>query len=47
MNRWMPLSFVMNSLNSSIGMKDSYPIEINEAVRDKFKFIYETIKGIE
>ena len=47
MNRWMPLSFVMNSLNRSMGMKDSYPFVINDAVRERLKFIQETIKGLE
>ena len=45
-DRWMPLSFVMNSLNRSMGMKDSYPFVINDAVKDKLKFIHETIKGV-
>lgn len=43
--RWIPLSFVMNSLNRSMGMKDSYPFVINEAVKNKLKFIHETIRG--
>lgn len=44
MERWMPLSFVMNSLNRSMGMKDSYPFVINDAVREKLQFIHDTIK---
>lgn len=43
--RWIPLSFVMNSLNRAMGMKDSYPFVINEAVREKLNFIHETIRG--
>ncbi len=43
--RWIPLSFVMNSLNRSMGMKDSYPFVINEAVKRKLNFIHETIKA--
>jgi hypothetical protein len=43
-NRWIPLSFVMNSLNRSMGMKDSYPFVINEAVKQKLNFIHETIR---
>ena len=31
--RWIPLSFVMNSLNRSMGLKDSYPFVINEEVK--------------
>ncbi len=43
--RWIPLSFVMNSLNRAMGMKDSYPFVINEAVKKKLNFIHETIRG--
>ena len=43
--RWIPLSYVMNSLNRSMGMKDSYPFVINEAVKEKLRFIHETIRG--
>lgn len=43
--RWIPLSFVMNSLNRAMGMKDSYPFVINEAVKQKLNFIHETIRG--
>lgn len=43
--RWMPLSFVMNSLNRSMGLKDSYPFVINEAVKEKLGFIHETIRS--
>ena len=45
MQRWLPLSFVMNSLNRSMGMKDSYPFVINEAVKIKLNFIHETIQA--
>ena len=44
-DRWLPLSFVMNSLNRSMGMKDSYPFVFNEAVKEKLNFIHETIRG--
>ncbi|MEP7375076.1 MAG: putative zinc-binding peptidase [Chitinophagaceae bacterium] len=43
--RWIPLSFVMNSLNRAMGIKDSYPFVINEAVKEKLSFIHETIRG--
>jgi len=43
--RWIPLSFVMNSLNRSMGLKDSYPFVINEEVKMKLNFIHETIRG--
>jgi hypothetical protein len=44
LERWIPLSFVMNSLDRSMGMKDSYPFVINEAVKQKLNFIHETIR---
>jgi len=43
--RWIPLSFLMNSLDRSMGMKDSYPFVINEAAKQKLNFIHETIRG--
>jgi hypothetical protein len=43
--RWLPLSFAMNSLNRSMGMKDSYPFVITEAVKEKLDFIHETIRA--
>jgi len=43
--RWIPLSFVMNSLNRAMGMKDSYPFVINVEVKRKLSFIHETIRG--
>jgi hypothetical protein len=37
----------MNSLNRSMGLKDSYPFVINETVKMKLDFIHETIRGQE
>jgi hypothetical protein len=45
-DRWIPLSFAMNSLNRSMGMKDSYPFVINEPARGKLNFIHEVIRGV-
>jgi hypothetical protein len=44
-DRWVPLSFAMNSLNRSMGMKDSYPFVINESAKEKLNFIHEIIRG--
>ena len=46
-DRWIPLVFAMNSLNRSMGLKDSYPFVINEAVKAKLEFIHEAIRGQE
>ncbi|MEX2567849.1 MAG: putative zinc-binding peptidase [Cyclobacteriaceae bacterium] len=44
-SQWLPLTFVMNSLNRSMGAKDLYPFLINEAVKEKLKFIHEVLNG--
>jgi len=44
MERWIPLTFMMNSLNRSLGLKDSYPFVINEAVKSKMAFIHNIVK---
>ncbi|MFT4155922.1 putative zinc-binding metallopeptidase [Parafilimonas sp.] len=40
---WIPLTFAMNSLNRSMGLKDIYPFVISEAVKNKMKFIHEVV----
>lgn len=40
---WLPLTFAMNSLNRSMGLKDSYPFVISEPVKQKMKFIHEGV----
>lgn len=42
--RWVPLTFAMNSLNRSMGIKDAYPFVINDRVKEKLNFIHETIR---
>ena len=37
---WIPLTFAMNSLNRSMGLKDIYPFVISEPVKQKMKFIH-------
>jgi hypothetical protein len=46
-DRWIPLSFAMNSLNRSMGMKDSYPFVINQSAKEKLNFIHEVIRRAE
>ncbi len=43
-DRWIPLTFVMNSLNRSMGLKDLYPFYISDSVVKKLNFIHRTIK---
>lgn len=43
MELWLPLTFVMNSLNRSMGLHDSYPFIITMPVKEKMKFIHEVV----
>ncbi|MEX2512935.1 MAG: putative zinc-binding peptidase [Cyclobacteriaceae bacterium] len=43
--QWLPLTFVMNSLNRSMGAKDLYPFFINNSVKEKLKFIHHVVNG--
>ena len=40
---WLPLSFMMNSINRSMGLKDLYPFVINLNVKEKLRFIHNVI----
>ncbi len=40
---WLPLTFALNSLNRSMGLRDTYPFFITDAVSQKMKFIHEVI----
>lgn len=40
---WIPLTFVMNSLNRSMGLKDPYPFVITNTVKEKLNFIHNAI----
>ncbi len=44
MNLWLPLTFTMNSLNRSMGLKDAYPFIITPAVVNKLSFIHSLIR---
>ncbi|ULQ51927.1 zinc-binding metallopeptidase family protein [Flavihumibacter fluvii] len=41
---WLPLTFAMNSLNRSMGLKDSYPFMINPAVITKMTYIHKVVR---
>lgn len=40
---WLPVTFVMNSINRSMGEQDLYPFVISEAVKQKLAFIHKVI----
>jgi hypothetical protein len=41
--RWLPLTYVMNNLSRGLGLPDSYPFVLTEPVIAKLRFIYDTI----
>jgi hypothetical protein len=46
MDLWLPLTFTMNSLNRSMGLKDAYPFIITPAVVDKLCFIHGIVTAV-
>lgn len=46
-NQWLPVTFMMNSMNRSMGAKDVYPFVINPPVKEKLRFIHNVIHGKE
>jgi hypothetical protein len=45
LNRWLPLTFALNSLNRSMGLPDLYPFLIPPVVMEKLRFIHEICQG--
>lgn len=45
MREWFALSYIMNSLNRSIGMPDAYPFAMSPAVARKLGFIDQVVKA--
>ena len=43
MARWFPLTYVLNSLNRSLGMPDSYPFTLSPPVIEKLRFVHRVI----
>jgi hypothetical protein len=42
---WFALTYVLNSLNRSIGMPDSYPFKLSTPVLDKLAFVHKVVKA--
>ena len=40
---WFALTYVLNSLNRSIGMPDSYPFTLSTPVLDKLRFVHDVL----
>ncbi len=43
---WLPVRYMMNSLNRSMGLKDAYPIIIPAKVFNKLSFIHDTSQNL-
>ncbi|WP_454721061.1 MULTISPECIES: zinc-binding metallopeptidase family protein [Cupriavidus] len=43
MNRWYPLTYVLNSLNRSLGLADGYPFALSPTVVEKLRFVHEVV----
>ena len=41
--RWYPLTYVLNNLNRGLGLGDSYPFVISLPVAEKLRFVHETL----
>jgi len=41
---WLPLTFAMNSLNRSMGLRDLYPFVISRTIKEKLRFVHEIVK---
>jgi hypothetical protein len=43
LSQWWPLTFALNSLNRSMGVKDPYPFVLSEAAIEKLGFVHSVI----
>jgi hypothetical protein len=41
--RWFPLTYVLNNLNRGLGLPDWYPFVLSEPVIEKLRFVHETV----
>jgi hypothetical protein len=44
LNDWFALTYVLNSLNRSIGMPDSYPFKLSPPVLEKLAFVHQVVR---
>lgn len=43
--RWYPLTYALNSLNRSMGTRDSYPFTLTPPVVDKLRFVHRVVRS--
>ena len=44
-DRWLPLTYALNSINRSMGQPDMYPFVLSPKAIEKLSFVHEVIKG--
>ncbi len=44
-DRWLPLTFALNSLNRSMGHEDAYPFVLAPGVIEKLGFVHRVVRG--
>ena len=42
-DRWFPLTYVLNNLNRGMGLRDAYPFVLPTPVIEKLRFIHDII----
>jgi hypothetical protein len=45
--RWFPLTYVLNNLNRCMGLQDAYPFVLATPVLNKLRFVHEVVQGPE
>jgi hypothetical protein len=45
--RWFPLTYVLNNLNRCMGLQDAYPFVLPTPVLSKLRFVHEVVRGPE
>ena len=43
MDRWFPLTYVLNNLNRGLGLADSYPFVLSASAIEKMRFVHDVI----
>jgi len=42
-DRWFPLSYLLNNLNRGLGLKDAYPFVLSATAVEKLRFVHDTL----
>jgi hypothetical protein len=42
-DRWFPLTYVLNNLNRGLGLSDGYPFVLSTPAIDKLRFVHDVI----